>query len=1317
MKKRSTFKLLMLVMLLALSGVKVHAQTTYKSFTNGEVVWLTKDYVDAAAWITKTTTSAKNQAYNIDPETDGSASIPQAQYYVIKTNYLTLNVTGVTTLWIYFKNAGSTDRTVSYSLNDGTSKELITINSGTSGYQSIPLDGGNNSIKLTATNDIYVIAVKAVTSNIAAPVFTPAAGEVVSGQVVTATTTTSGATIRYTTDGNDPVKTSDVFPSTGIAITETTTIKAAAFDSNGSSSVVTTATYTIKAELNTLSDYSWIFKKNDFTSITTSTSYTFSNNTVVNEVEISESSQLKSNNVSVNLDGEVATAYLVIQGQQWLHLKVAPNSIIYLYACSSGNGARTLNVKGQKNGSNLETISIIGGTTANLYTYTYQGEEAQDLYLQNNAASGNGIWIYGIKVEPNTTKTTLSQFDFVLGDVYLHDGNGSGKFINSSDIEYDDDFTKLRLKLKIQPDVENLNNASFTVTSSNPSVINADGVSWSSAGTERIYIGQFTVAGTGTTTISVTFNGNDEYEAKTITQNFTVTLPTQPVLSYTGTNTVTVDGTAYPYIQIKTGGATGMLALSVTPESYRNQVTYSWEPIMMEDGTAMSSTSLITIDENGVVTTANKKGRALVTATIDHPYYGAITASYVAVVVISGSNAQFKYGDNILFDYYEGCVYTNPLIHYGGSLTWSVSDTSVATVNSNGKVSVKKEGTVIVTATTQNGVNYNYTLTTKANPRKYIVKEGFVPTVGQEVTDVPGIKMTYGGFTDNFGMGTSHTYKQPGTTTQREDKYSAAKTDANGLQSHNYFFTTGSQDPRYECSTDGYNGNIRGWERIRIKTDYLSKTVPVYGTYYQFEPEVDGMLTVNVLQTGSVLEVSQSTSKNHEINTLWKIENGTTDIIDRWNYKCLYLTDERGITIEAVSKASHTPYMHPYIYPEVTMDVNGDGVDESMPIEYRDILSLKPHIMGVGLGGASFPNYAYSFTYGATYDNDGNEIAGEASPFKIKKQMATAFGLSTDEPTEQDYIDNLSKDNVIHIMENERHGYWTLSQSNTTYTFPVEAGKTYFLYTDGSKLGFNSFSFMPDADAVTSTLEIDGADTQTAATTLGEKHNCTVTLNRRLIKDQPNSLMLPFTASVAKVREVFGEGTQVLHVESIDNCIHFVRHHHQMILAGEPCIIYPSNDENTQWVFENVTVDNPDLFGSNQYVPVSGAGYTFTGCFAKTDMPSGSYYVSTKKGETQTPNGEDIYIYRVSRDDWMSNTRAFFLKGSSSAGELGNAVVYNALDEDTGSDIDGIRIIQTAGNTAATNANGVYSISGQKMNESNLLKGIYIINGRKVVVK
>ena len=959
--------------------------------------------------------------------------------------------------------------------------------------------------------------------------------------------------------------------------------------------------------------------------------------------------------------------------------------------------------------SGTETTLTVKPTEYDELVYINSSSEPQVAYVYSKKS---GINLKAIYVEPS--KPDLTQFEFNLEDVYLSDGEGTGKFINSSEIEYDETYNKLRLKLKIQPDLDELTDATFTVTSSDNNVISDEGVGVWKAGDERLYVGQFTVNATGNTTISVTFNGNDDFNEKTITQVFNVVMPEQPVLSYTGSNTVTIDGNTYPYIEIKTGGATGMLDLSVTPESYRDQVTYSWEPLTTEDGQTMSNSSLISIDENGVVTTANKKGRALVTATIDHPLYGAITASYVVKVVVSGSNAAFRYGENILFDYYDGCVYTNPLDHYSGTLTWSVSDTSVATVDSNGKVTAKKAGSVTVTAQTSDGTNYTYTLTLKGNERKYVVKEGLVPTVGQEITDVSGIKMTFGGFSDNFGLGTSHGYNQPGTTSAKTDKYSAAKSDENGLQPHNYFFTTGTQDPRFE-STDN-NGNIRGWERIRVKTDYLNKTVPVYGTYYQFEPEMDGMLTVNVLQTGSVLECSTSVGLAHDINTVWNVENGRSGVIDRWNYKALYLTDERGITVQATSKASHSTYAHPYIYPEVTREV--DGETQTMPDEYRDLLSLKPHIKGTGLGGATYTYNAYIFVYGATYDNDGNAIAADTLSAKIKKEMAVAFGLTADEPSEEDYIAHLTRDNVVHIMENERHGYWTLTQSNSVYTFPVKAGKTYYLYTDGSKLGLNSFTFVPDANVVTSTLEIDGSDTQTAATTLGEKNNCTVTLNRKLIKDQPNSLMLPFSVSAAKVREVFGENTQVLHVQSIDNCIHFVRHHHQMIVAGEPCIIYPSNATNTQWVFENVTVENPNMFGSNQYVPVSGGGYTFTGCFEKTDMPAGSYYVSTKKGETQTPGGEDIYIYRVSKDDWMSNTRAFFLNGSgSSANQLGTALVYNAADEGTSSDIDGIRVIQAAEEAASSNVKGVYSISGQKMDGDNLQKGIYIINGRKVVIK
>ena len=75
------------------------------------------------------------------------------------------------------------------------------------------------------------------------PTFSVAAGTYASAQSVTLSCATGGATIRYTTDGNDPTSSSTEYTG-AISVSSTTTIKAKAFKNSDESSVAS-ATYTI----------------------------------------------------------------------------------------------------------------------------------------------------------------------------------------------------------------------------------------------------------------------------------------------------------------------------------------------------------------------------------------------------------------------------------------------------------------------------------------------------------------------------------------------------------------------------------------------------------------------------------------------------------------------------------------------------------------------------------------------------------------------------------------------------------------------------------------------------------------------------------------------------------------------------------------------------------------------------------------------------------------------------------------------------------------------------------------------------------------
>ncbi|MCU0468886.1 MAG: chitobiase/beta-hexosaminidase C-terminal domain-containing protein [Arcicella sp.] len=102
----------------------------------------------------------------------------------------------------------------------------------------------------TTGQTYYVDDVKlltAVVTNVADVTFSPSGGPFTSAQNVTLATTTTGATIRYTTDGSTPTTTTGTIYTAPIAVASTTTIKAIAYKTGLTTSGVTSATYTINA--------------------------------------------------------------------------------------------------------------------------------------------------------------------------------------------------------------------------------------------------------------------------------------------------------------------------------------------------------------------------------------------------------------------------------------------------------------------------------------------------------------------------------------------------------------------------------------------------------------------------------------------------------------------------------------------------------------------------------------------------------------------------------------------------------------------------------------------------------------------------------------------------------------------------------------------------------------------------------------------------------------------------------------------------------------------------------------------------------------
>jgi hypothetical protein len=89
-----------------------------------------------------------------------------------------------------------------------------------------------------------VIAIEVPTPAVVAPTFSPAGGTYRRAQTVTITTSTAGATIRYTLDGSTPTETNGTV-GTSVKISNSETLKAIAYESGRTDSPVTSANYTI----------------------------------------------------------------------------------------------------------------------------------------------------------------------------------------------------------------------------------------------------------------------------------------------------------------------------------------------------------------------------------------------------------------------------------------------------------------------------------------------------------------------------------------------------------------------------------------------------------------------------------------------------------------------------------------------------------------------------------------------------------------------------------------------------------------------------------------------------------------------------------------------------------------------------------------------------------------------------------------------------------------------------------------------------------------------------------------------------------------
>jgi hypothetical protein len=248
---------------------------------------------------------------------------------------------------------------------------------------------------------------------------------------------------------------------------------------------------------------------------------------------------------------------------------------------------------------------------------------------------------------------------------------------------------------------------------------------------------------------------------------------------------------------------------------------------------------------------------------------------------------------------------------------------------------------------------------------------------------------------------------------------------------------------------------------------------------------------------------------------------------------------------------------------------------------------------------------------------------------------------------------------------------------------------------------------------VPETENISLQDNADNSETISEKYNCPVNATltgRTLYKDGSwNTLCLPFDLTIAG--SPLADAT-VKTLESSDynseNCtltLNFTTDNPTTLSAGTPYLVKWESGENlVNPVFSGVTISA--IEGSS-----AGSMYVdFVGSFSPVSLEAND--------KTVLYLGASNKLYYPSQNRTMGSCRAVFrLHNGLAVGDLptpgqanARAFVLNFGDESTG--------ITTTNDTNDTNSDGAwFTLDGRKLSQKPSQHGIYIKNGKKVVIK
>lgn len=539
--------------------------------------------------------------------------------------------------------------------------------------------------------------------------------------------------------------------------------------------------------------------------------------------------------------------------------------------------------------------------------------------------------------------------------------------------------------------------------------------------------------------------------------------------------------------------------------------------------------------------------------------------------------------------------------------------------------------------------------------------------VGTTVEDINGITMTYGGINGSSNF----------TALSKNDN------TLGSIHTVSVKALYGTADVESELGDGKIGGKNKSHEYLHCnasnkKLHENTFALPAVGSFFKFEPEANGKLTVFVEQQGAIHNVSGKL---------------ISDVVRK---RPVYFLDETGKSIPA-NYAYTSSKVNKDDWTTIKQTKNKDG-DTFYTKEYMD--KLQAYYQGIIDGtNTTFTNFN-----SAVADADKHKaltLGTSIQPIivlheKCNKEILKGDGMSETGDTNYDHT-----------------GYMLISEGYVTYEFPVEAGKTYYLFASRTKLALSGFCFDKDPSYAATDVTLDGnANNTDAINKLEVDKQYNVTLNNRTFRSgRWYSVVLPFSVSQKQMKDVFGKDVKVLHYSDVEGTdLNLFEHFYQMIVGGTPVLVKPSKEVVTNPVFNNVTLT------SKTVVDIENTGFKCTGSWNNVDFPAYSYFIDAKTnsfylydpkkvttGTTPHAGAFRSWIISNSNNPAAAAQLTMHINGIEEQGET--TAIWNAI---SGND------------DAEVASKGIYSLSGQKMNATDtrsLPKGIYIVNGKKFIVK